>query len=824
MSRKLRAGFFAMGGNSFLVTDYLKDIIESCGYELFLCTEWENATKKWSLDEWPDDMVACDVILCPQRVDVQPGKSSVKATTAMAFGMPVIASPLQAYKEVIVHGVNGYIAETKEEWKKALLALKDVEVRRKIGKEAKKAVRSYRLAENVKNYSNLIDGMVNGTVKIPHSERKVEQVEKARDVVDVIIPNYNNLEYLKLCLTSVRVNTLHPFHIIVSDAGSGPETWEYLKTLKGITVLGEQGKRKNFSEACNAGIEASRSNFFVIMNSDVIVSKGWLTNMVHHMNTVHRLASCGVLSNCDKGWLHSDPRKPNSPVYPMKLEKAGIDLHPGMKIGEIEPHLDELYAFMEASNVKYKSKFTPQEWVAAYCTMYARSAINEVGLFDTKFKNGCEDLDLGMRLSKSGFACGQSIGSFVFHFGGVTRGAYQSENKESYDKEDITNHIILKDKWKKPRIAIWTGPAWEPWNRQKVDEGMAGSETWAAYLARAFVKKGFDVTVYNDVLAPSKDDVVVDPVVEGGKHYGDVRYVDYTKMAEDIRYLYVDYFISSRNAEVLKQSLHAGKHYVMIHDVWLNSDPNADVVAWKTQGYAYLSEWHKGFLQAHHKQMPPEKMFLTANGVVHELYEGVKDEDKVNMSIYSSSPDRGLYQLLQMVPEIRKAVPDFTLKICYGFLNWEEACKKRNDQRGMAFIQKIKKAMEQPGVEYLGRVDKKTLAELQKKSKVWLFPTWFDETFCVGSLEAGLSHNAILTTDKGGLKTTVGSAGILLPPDGLSMNGEYPKTYTDKFIEEAIKLFTDEEYRRSWADKAREKMSVYTWDRIADDWVKQFKK
>lgn len=820
-----RACFLGMGGNSFLVTDYLRDTIESAGYDLVVISEWDNATIKWNPDTWPDDLTACDVALCPQRVDVQPGKSSVKATTAMAFGMPIIASPLQAYKEVIAHGENGYIAETKEEWKKALLALKDVNVRRRIGKAAKKAVQPYKLENNVQNYVALIDGMVNEMVKVEHGDRALTApVEKARDVVDIIIPNYNNLEYLKLCLTSIRINTLHPFHIIISDAGSGPETWEYLKTLKGISVLGEHGKRRNFSEACNAGIEASRSKFFVIMNSDVIVSKGWLGNMVHHMETVHRLASCGVLSNCDMGWLHSNPRDSSKPVYPMRLEKAGIDLHPGMKREELEAHLDELYAFMEASNERYKDKYTPQEWVAAYCTIYARSAINEVGLFDTRFKNGCEDLDLGMRLGKAGFACGQSIGSFVFHFGGVTRYVDQQSRKEEYDREDVANHVMLKDKWKKPRIAIWTGPAWEPWNRQKVDEGMAGSETWAAYLARSFVKKGFEVTVYNDLLAPSKDDVVVDPVVEGGTHYGDVRYVDHTKMFEDIRYQYIEYFITSRNTDPLKHSLHAGKHYVMVHDVWLSPDPNYDVVAWKTQGYAYLSEWHRQFLMGHHKQLSPEKMFLTANGVVQELYAGVDDSVKQNMAVYSSSADRGLYQLLGMIPEIRKAVPDFTLKVTYGWLNWEEACKRRNDQRGMAFIQKIKSAMNQPGVEYLGRQDKRSLAELQKKSKVLLYPGWFSETFGIGCVENGLAHNAILATDLAGLKTTVGDAGILLPPDGLLMDGDYPKSYTDRFIDEAIKLLTDEEYRLFWADKAKKKMTSYSWDKIADDWLEVFKK
>jgi GT2 family glycosyltransferase len=98
------------------------------------------------------------------------------------------------------------------------------------------------------------------------------------------------------------LNTSSPYRIIISDAGSNEETWEYLRALKGITVLGASGERKNFSETCNAGIVASNSKYFVILNSDVIVSKDWLKNMIHKMDTTSRLASCGVLSNCDRNW------------------------------------------------------------------------------------------------------------------------------------------------------------------------------------------------------------------------------------------------------------------------------------------------------------------------------------------------------------------------------------------------------------------------------------------------------------------------------------------------------------------------------------------
>lgn len=834
---KPKAVYMGMGGNSFLANDWLKDTIEKAGYELVTITEWDNATVKWNPETWPQDLCNCDVVLCPQRAEVQPAKSNVKVTTAMALGLPVICSPIESYKEVVINGENGYIANNFEEWLSALEELKDPKVRERIGKKAKDSVSKYTLESIANDWVSLCKNLIgNKSLDMQEkSEVKTPEVHsKARDQVDLIIANYNNLKYLKLLYNSIMLNTHYPFHIIISDAGSNAETWDYLRSLKGVTVLGSPEVRLNFSETCNAGIRASNSKYFAILNSDLIVSKGWLTNIIKKMESVDRLAACGVLSNCDRGWLHDAPGKP---TYPMCLDKAGIELHPGMKYEEMQPHQEELYSFMEKSNKELAGKFAEQEWVAYYATVFARSAVNEAGILDTLFKNGCEDLDHCIRLKRFFFKMGQALDSFVFHFGGVSRGAYQTEDREQYDKEDKQNHVMLYNKWIDPtketkgqhpffnpkafrkKVAIWTGPAWEPWNKAKVDEGMAGSETWASYLAEALVLKGYDVTVYNDLLTEHKDKPLLEKVPGTDKA---VRYVDHTYMMEHLKYDFYDHFIVSRSTDPLASQLHSHNYYVMIHDIWLSQDSNYDIRSWKVKKYAYLSEWHKHFLINHHK-MPEDKMFLTANGVVKERYSDVDNYIKKNQAIYSSSPDRGLYQLLQMVPDIRKEVPDFELVVAYGFYNWEEAAKSRNDTVSLEFIAKIKKLLDQPGVNYVGRIDKETLASYQKESKVWLYPTWFAETFCIGAAENGLAKNAVLSTGVAGLLTTVKDSGILLAPDGLSRDGEYPKGYVQSFVEQAIKLFNDEEYRKTWADKAYQKMSEYTWDKIADSWIELFK-
>lgn len=420
--KKLKAGFFGMGGNSWLISDWLRDVIEEAGYEIILCTEWDNATHPWTVDGWADVMNECDVVLCPQRVDVQPAKSSVKATVAMALGLPVLCSPLQAYKEIIKDGENGFICDTKEEWKEALIKLKDCNLRKKIGQAGKASVIDYSLPAITSQWIDTLTKVLNDQMSYPETPETKEVQNRA--IVDIIIANYNNVEYLKMCVNSILMNTLYPYHIIISDGGSNQETWDYLRSLKGITVLGSPDVRLSFSETCNAGIRASNTKYFVILNSDVIVSKCWLTSLVNKMETINRLASCGVLSNCDRGWLHGVPGKPS---YPMLLDKSNIDLHPAMKIGQIKPHVEELYKFMEESNKKNKGVFVRQEWVAAYATIFARCAINEVGLFDPVYKNGCEDLDLMIRLSRYGYITGQAIDSFIFHFGGISRYALKQE-------------------------------------------------------------------------------------------------------------------------------------------------------------------------------------------------------------------------------------------------------------------------------------------------------------------------------------------------------------------------------------------------------------
>lgn len=146
----------AMGGNTFMSRE-LKPLIEEAGMDLVIISEWEDADIKWSQDTYLYEMAKCDLVICPQKVDLQPAKSNVKLTQAMALGMPVVCSPLPAYLEIVKHNENALIASTLEEWQAAFHKLKDLSERIRLGKAALASVQPFKRESIAKLWKSLLE-------------------------------------------------------------------------------------------------------------------------------------------------------------------------------------------------------------------------------------------------------------------------------------------------------------------------------------------------------------------------------------------------------------------------------------------------------------------------------------------------------------------------------------------------------------------------------------------------------------------------------------------------------------------------------------------
>ena len=94
----------------------------------------------WNLKTVYPEILECDVgiIPWPRIGKFQKIKSINRLVMFMALGLPVIASPVPAYLEIIRHQENGFIAPTAAEWTKYVSFLRDhPQKRREIGARAR---------------------------------------------------------------------------------------------------------------------------------------------------------------------------------------------------------------------------------------------------------------------------------------------------------------------------------------------------------------------------------------------------------------------------------------------------------------------------------------------------------------------------------------------------------------------------------------------------------------------------------------------------------------------------------------------------------------
>jgi glycosyltransferase involved in cell wall biosynthesis len=71
--------------------------------------------------------------------DIEKGKCGFKAIQYLSLGIPAVVSPVGANLEVVDNGVNGFVADSENEWMSAIEKLiNDAELRKKMGEAGRK--------------------------------------------------------------------------------------------------------------------------------------------------------------------------------------------------------------------------------------------------------------------------------------------------------------------------------------------------------------------------------------------------------------------------------------------------------------------------------------------------------------------------------------------------------------------------------------------------------------------------------------------------------------------------------------------------------------
>ena len=123
----------------------------------FEVVPWE--WREWSSEREVLEVSEIDIGIMPTPDDDWArGKCALKALQYMALGIPAVCSDVGANREVVKHGVNGFLCKTPEDWVESLKKLIDDEdLRHRLGDEARRTVvERYSMEKCAQNFAQVV--------------------------------------------------------------------------------------------------------------------------------------------------------------------------------------------------------------------------------------------------------------------------------------------------------------------------------------------------------------------------------------------------------------------------------------------------------------------------------------------------------------------------------------------------------------------------------------------------------------------------------------------------------------------------------------------
>ena len=201
-------------------------------------------------------------------------------------------------------------------------------------------------------------------------------------MLSIIIPVFNQHEWTRECIQAVRENT-GDYEIIVVDNGSSPP-------IEGSSL--RYNENRGFPVAVNEGIRMAKGEYICVLNNDVIVTPGWASNLLSHLDTY-------------------------AIVAPMCNYCAG------KQITQIKIYYDKAGLYEQAIlfHEQRKGMHLDVNWIIGFCFMFKKSLYDEIGEFDESlWPCSGEEIDFCYRAKEKGYKVGIIQDVYLHHEGSVT--------------------------------------------------------------------------------------------------------------------------------------------------------------------------------------------------------------------------------------------------------------------------------------------------------------------------------------------------------------------------------------------------------------------
>lgn len=256
------------------------------------------------------------------------------------------------------------------------------------------------------------DGTVLAEYTLPETQRTAPSdlvLLPVEEQVSVIVPIFNAIDDVKVCIERLRLYTSDNVDIILindasTDASVAPLLAEAAK-FPNFRVFHNE-INLGFTRTVNRGIELAGANDVILLNSDARVTPRWIQGFRRALATDHKIATVTAMS--DRAGAFSAPNIGNENDLPAGIKED-----------------DYAVAFRRRSVGTYPTVPTGN----GFCMYIRRSCINAIGGLDAEaFPRGYgEENDFCMRARSAGWRNVIDDRTYVFHDRSKSFGSQKDE-------------------------------------------------------------------------------------------------------------------------------------------------------------------------------------------------------------------------------------------------------------------------------------------------------------------------------------------------------------------------------------------------------------
>jgi GT2 family glycosyltransferase len=228
--------------------------------------------------------------------------------------------------------------------------------------------------------------------------------DEKRPLVAIVILNWNGKKYLRQFLPSVLESTYGNKRIIVADNASTDDSVDFLISQYPQVQVIQLARNEGFAKGYNLALQQVDADYYVLLNSDVQVTPGWIEPIVALLERDSSIAACQpkILSYRDKsqfeyagasgGWI----------------DRFGYPFSRG-----------RVFDVCETDRGQYNMA-EPCFWASGAALFVRPAVFKELGGFDPYFFAHQEEIDLCWRMQLAGHLIYVQPASEVYHVGGGT--------------------------------------------------------------------------------------------------------------------------------------------------------------------------------------------------------------------------------------------------------------------------------------------------------------------------------------------------------------------------------------------------------------------